>query len=594
MIKTLFLIYRLLNKKQKINFLLIQVASIIASIFEVLSLISIAFFVKNLLNPQTLDNYKFLFFLQNFFEFKNNYDFLAAIIIIVIFISAVTNILNVALYNRFTHFITADFGSSLYEYYIKEDYTNFNKQDYNYYLKILNIDLIRFSENFLKNFLLFTSRLVLTIFIFIVLAIYNFQASFISLVVVGLIYFFIYRFIKKKIRLSDFNITNQFETLTKNLAESFYGIKDLKFYQKENHFINLVKQSFFYIAKNKSRIGSIAMMPRYLIEFIALFLIILVIVFAVKNGATFESLLSSLALFIFAGYKLLPAVQNIYYCYTDMKSSSQSFYKFSDALKKAKFNQNSFKKDLKNNFEAQSINLKNIDFSYLRKETKELKNINISLTFNKNYLILGKTGSGKSTLVDLILGFIKQDKGEILINNNFDLHDNIIQFREKIGYVPQSISLINDTWENNIVSFSKRKIDKNLPELDKIIKICDLSEISNLKESYIGEKGKYISGGQKQKIGFARALYDNPEILILDEATNSMDPKTESIIMRNVINLKSLKSIICISHNITLSQYFDEIILIENGKVIFFETKKNFLENEDLLQKYLNNKDIRL
>ena len=192
---------------------------------------------------------------------------------------------------------------------------------------------------------------------------------------------------------------------------------------------------------------------------------------------------------------------------------------------------------------------------------------------NENIGIFGESGSGKSTLVNLITGLIRPAHGSIKYENN-NINDILGYYHNKIGYISQNISLMDDSIKNNIIFFSEKEIDNQ--KIDFLVKNIGLekliNELPNGLDAIIGENAAKISGGQKQRIGIARALYNNPEFLILDESTNALDPETEKKIIEAIFSIKDIKNIIFISHKVSNLKYCDKIYKLSNGKIENYET----------------------
>jgi ABC-type bacteriocin/lantibiotic exporter with double-glycine peptidase domain len=233
-------------------------------------------------------------------------------------------------------------------------------------------------------------------------------------------------------------------------------------------------------------------------------------------------------------------------------------------------NKNNKKIEINKNFKIQSISSKDLEFQYPNSQLSVLKNISLRIKRGEFVGIIGNSGSGKSTLIDIILGLFSPTSGEMKINDSseFSLVDD---FEKKIGYVPQDIYLMDDTIEKNIALGVKEKnIDKN-----KIIKLInDLkleSIISQSKDgikTHIGNRGIKLSGGQRQRIGIARALYKDPEILILDEATNALDIDTEKNIFETLYNLKNDRITILINHRVDMLSNCDNIYVLDKGEIV--------------------------
>jgi ABC-type multidrug transport system fused ATPase/permease subunit len=276
----------------------------------------------------------------------------------------------------------------------------------------------------------------------------------------------------------------------------------------------------------------------------------------------------SLGVIAFSAQRLLPLAQKIYYSFSLMLAHKQSVLDVVDFIDiETDQGTLSEKKDLPFN---ESIILKDIKFGYSTKNKKTIfENINLKIEKKSKICILGKTGSGKSTLVDLIIGLLKPDKGQVLVDKT-NIEDSIQNWQKKISYVPQTTFLTDSTILENI-TFGMSNVDIDFKKLDKAIKIANLEDmINNLPEKLqtkIGERGVMLSGGQVQRLGLARAFYRDFEILILDESTNALDADTENLVYLNIKTEFADKTIFSITHNKELSKKFDIILELDNGKI---------------------------
>ena len=213
-----------------------------------------------------------------------------------------------------------------------------------------------------------------------------------------------------------------------------------------------------------------------------------------------------------------------------------------------------------------SLNLNNITFNY--GEKKIFDSFSFILKKNKFTFICGESGVGKSTLLNLIMGLIKPSNGEILIDGEKNLYENLDEWRNLVGYVPQNIYLLDESLEKNI-AFGQKKENINRDLLKKVIKLSNLDVFASendLSDFKLGEKGKKASGGQVQRIGVARALYKNPSILILDESTNGLDYETEKNFMMDIQKLREKVTVVFVSHRKHIKEYADEFLEIKSSE----------------------------
>ena len=281
--------------------------------------------------------------------------------------------------------------------------------------------------------------------------------------------------------------------------------------------------------------------PKNLIELVVIFSSVLIILYLFNNfNFDFNDIILKMSAFLIIAYKIIPSLQQIYYNLNIVKNHLPAVNKLSKDLK------NSQKKIKESNQSAQSfkdfnfLEIKNISFNY-KNNKNILKSVSFKIKAGQKIALTGLSGSGKTTLINILLGIINVYKGKIFINDELLKKDNLRSWQKNLGYVSQSIFLSDKSIRENIAfGVPNRKID-NL-KIKKLIKICKLNDvIKNLpkkENTLIGERGIRFSGGQQQRLGIARALYTDPSIIILDEATNALDKKTENQIIKSILKYK--------------------------------------------------------
>jgi len=356
----------------------------------------------------------------------------------------------------------------------------------------------------------------------------------------------------------------------KVVNEAFNSIKEVKLYGLEEFYNKRFQKPSKIYAKNIVSVSVIAQLPRFLLEAVAFGGIISLILILLKNGNSFNSIVPTLALYTFAGYRIIPALQQVYYATTQIKFSNSSLSSLHNDLINLKFI-NKETNDAINTRQFKKISLKNIFFCYPNSLRLLFKRLNLNISANTTVGIAGSTGSGKSTLADLILGLLEPQQGELLIDNMPITDNNRRNWQKNIGYVPQKIDLIDDSVSVNI-AFGADAKNINQEKLERSARISNIHEfiINELPNGYntiLGENGIRLSGGQRQRIGIARALYHDPQVLVLDEATSALDNLTEKTVMDLLNKLQNNITIIIISHRLTTLKNCNKIFYLEKGEV---------------------------
>ena len=361
------------------------------------------------------------------------------------------------------------------------------------------------------------------------------------------------------------------------LQQGFHAIKDIKVKNKENSFI----QQFSYHDKetsfNEMKYHFIQTLPKLLLEWLLVIgvMVLMVVIFFQKEDLT--GILPTLALFFVAAFRLMPSITRIMNNLQSIRWGEPVIDSLNEELILANSKLN---KDIKQNkiIFDRSIELKNINFNYKNSNKNILSDINLKIKFGDNIGLLGFSGAGKTTLINLILGLLKSSSGTILANGT-DIHSGLISWQSHIGYVPQNIYLTDDTLKKNIAFGIVDDKEIDLKKIDKAIKDTQLtklvSSLNNGLNTKLGEFGERISGGERQRIGIARALYNDPKLLILDESTNSLDSQTEEKILEDVISLNKSMTILMIAHRLSTLSKCNRILKLSNSNIEEVNVKSN-------------------
>ena len=470
---------------------------------------------------------------------------------------------------RFSQKLRSRVSNFLFTKYIYDNYEN--------HLKIKSGDLIRditslpatFQNSVFSSILLFQELLVL-IGLISLLLIVNFKFTLIS-VVVFIIYFALFKiFFKKKLLLYGNEIIKSQALFTKFLYFSMTCIKDIKIFQVENFFKDNYEKYYNQFSEIHAKNQFLNVLPRILIEVFLIILLSLFVIVLFFKDVDFLNLLPYLTIFFAAIVRMMPSVSKILsmhnvIIYTTpsnliVKNHLKNFQNIDKVVTK---NNYTFKKNSK---KKEIVEIKNISFSFNKddSETKILRNLNCTINKNTIFGIFGKSGSGKSTLLNILCGILKPDEGDINYYGD-DVMKNIALWKNKIGYVPQYVNLFDGSVINNLLYQQECNDIKNLKQKLEDVNLSKF--IESLPKKYdtkLGEGGSNLSGGQRQRLGIARALLKNPEILIMDEATNSLDGKNEEQILELLLKLKEKLTVIFVSHDEKVMKICDEMINLDN------------------------------
>jgi len=362
----------------------------------------------------------------------------------------------------------------------------------------------------------------------------------------------------------------QLDQLTyKQLIEGLSGTKEIKIFSVENYFFN----NFFNLNKNKSRIHTkvqvLNTIPRLYLELLTVIGISILIIVINLQTSNPTQLISIIGLFIGAAFRLLPSINKIMNSLQIISFAvpviNVIHREVTIVINNEQIHKNNFPTII-DDFQN-SISIEKLSYKYENTEKKVLNNINLNIKKGDLVGFIGKTGSGKSTLINLIIGLLIPLEGNILVDG-IPINNNIKAWQKNIGYVPQNIYLTDNTIKNNI-AFGIEDKDIDLEKINNAVKLAQLenyiASLENGLDTIVGERGVKISGGERQRIGIARALYNNPPVLILDEATSSLDINTEADFMIAINNLYKLKTILIIAHRLSTIEQCDVVYEIKNG-----------------------------
>ena len=444
-----------------------------------------------------------------------------------------------------------------------------NKNSSTIIYNILNLTGF-FSSVYLDAIILLIIELVILIGILSLLLYYNLQITLVLIIIFGGCILAIYLLNKKKLknigRDRNFFSEKQLEDLQRGIG----GIREIKILGKESFFINNFKTSTNRLVDANYISSIISGTPRLLIEFLAVFCLTIAITILTIEGKKLAEYLPLLALYLAATYKLMPSFQKLIFLMNRLKYSHHTAKQLLNLLPEVLVNENIY--NIKGNklVFSSEISINNLSFKYPKTEKYILSNINFKIQKNSFVGICGESGVGKSTLIDLIAGLIEPNKGSILVDN-VDIFKNLRNWQNVIGYVPQNIFLIPDSIKNNIaLGLDSSEIDDKLLDqaIDKSFLREFIESLPDKENTIVGEHGSLISWGQRQRIGIARSLYNNPSVLIFDEATSSLDPETEENILKEIKLLKRNLTLIFISHKQSSLKSCDKVFYLKN-KTIF-------------------------
>lgn len=592
-----FKLLALLTPKERLRAQLLAFMILMMALLDTLGVASIMPFIAVASNPDLIESNFILFTLYVSLGEPSKSDFtlmlgalMFALLVLALAFKAITTYFQL----RFNYMREYSIGKRLIEMYLNQPYVWF---------------LTRNSSDLGKNILSEISTVVEKAFIPCTTLISQSAVAFALLVLllivdpllaisIGVVLASTYVVIFKVIsgKLNRLGLSS-YEANTKRFSvvnEAFSAAKEIKVGSLENFYITHFATQAELYAKYQSAGLAMVSLPRFALEATVFGGMLLIVLYLMAQGSSFTSVLPIISLYAFAGYRLVPALQQIYGSISQLRIIAPIVNSLYDELSELKFDSATNSKEASITLNT-SIALHNVDFTYPGADKKALSGINISIPIKKVIGLVGSTGCGKTTIVDLILGLLRPQLGALCIDGQVINSSNIKQWQKLIGYVPQEIYLADGTIESNI-AFGVNKSDFNKSLIIRAAKVANLHEfiMTDLPHGYetkVGERGIRLSGGQRQRIGIARALYRSPQVLILDEATSALDNLTESVVMDAINELRNDITIILVAHRLSTVKKCDQIFVIENGVVVDQGGYVQLKASNQFFQKPVNGQD---
>lgn len=546
---------------------------ILTSVLEVIGIGSVIPIVYSVNDNSFFEKYEFFISLKNYYNLDNQQDSLIFFLKFFCIIFIIKNI-----YLIFFHYFEGififsfirDISTNLYKNYIIKPYQSIIEENSSNIISKLTTEL-SLVQNYLISLLqIYTESIIFIFIISFTLFFYSSNIIF-FLIIYGFVIFLFFLIFYKKIKLLG-KSRKSFEILrSAKIQETIGGIKDIKIRNKENEF----SSNYFFLANSISKFFykyyAIQKVPRiYLETSIIICLSFLTFFLFKKNNLDVNAIFSTLAINFAIFLRLMPSVNKLVNAFNTNNWSKQSAYEIINLSQK----KNITKKLVKPNFKK-DLRFENLSFSYNNQKNLIIKNLNLTIKKGEKIAIIGNSGLGKSTFVEIFCGLLDTIKGKIKIDGKDLSNKKTVNF---ISYAPQTPFLFDDTLYYNI-TLEKEVNNKILEKFNKILNICELQKFHKLnikkrKNYSLGDKGVKISGGQKQRVGLARCLFNESDIIILDEPTSSLEQSLEKKIITKILKYFANKTIVAITHKKSVAKMFDKTLILKKKKLINYNFKK--------------------
>ncbi len=565
-------VWRILDKNEKKWFVFLLVGALLGAVLDTLSITLVLPAVSLLTDPNFKTEHKSLQPIFNLFGDPSPGSIVVIGMFLLVGVYIVKNIyLGTAKYlqMRFQARVEVRLSNGLFEKYLHQPYSYHLTQNSSGLIRNL-MDARAITDYAIAPVLLVFTETLILLGLATVLLVIQPVGSIAVVSTMGLSGYFFHRVTRKYAGI--WGKERQFHDgeRLKEAQHGFGGIKDVKILGHEQHFLER------YEAHNDAKVSAdqkfmfLQQLPILWLEVLVIFGLASLVSILIARGQSTSDLLPTLAIFAAAAFRVMPSAQRTLNSLQSLKYGHSILETISNDLSLSTSSSLITTHETANNISQ--IELRNVSFGYEGIQVETIKNISLTIGKGQSVGFVGASGAGKSTLIDLVLGLLEPTDGQILVNGG-NISEDIRLWQRNIGYVPQSIFLTDDTLRSNIAFGLTKEMIKD-EAVEKALAAAQLSDfVKTLPaglETMVGERGIRLSGGQRQRIGIARALYHNPSLLVLDEATSSLDLETESGVMEAVEELHGQKTIIIVAHRLSTVSKCDNLALIENGELVAF------------------------
>jgi ABC-type multidrug transport system fused ATPase/permease subunit len=586
MLQTAKKILSLLSQKERKEASLLLLMVLIMAICDTIGVASVMPFISVMANPVLVESNESLIFLKFLLKSESEAGFLfslGVIIFILLLLSLAVKATTVFLTLRFTLMRESSIGERLIARYLSQPYAWLIGHDSAEMSKVILSEVNHVIHQIVLPLTVLISQTAVAVGLLTLLILINPLLAFMIGLVLTISYILIYAAVSTHLKTIGKIRSDSNKARFQIINEAFSAPKLIKFLGLEEAYVkNFICVAESY-ARTQAAVQIVTQMPRFLLEAIAFGGLLVVILYKMASGLGLAEILPIAAVYAFAGYRLMPALQQIYTSYSQLSFASDSLDRICADLSRLEVVVPSVKKNIEVTFKRE-LKLENISFKYPGVIGYAVKNLSLCIPYKSNIGIVGVSGSGKTTIVDIILGLLVPNSGSLSIDGVEISNSNRGMWQKKIGYVPQGVYLKNASVAENIAfGIENKNIDN--ASLMRAAQLANIHSfiVNELQDGYstiVGERGVILSGGQIQRIGIARALYSNPTVLIFDEATSALDGITEQAVMAAIKTLEGRLTIIVIAHRISTVARCDRIYRFEKGGIKAAGTYDELIKND--------------
>ncbi|MFE7060540.1 ABC transporter ATP-binding protein [Sutcliffiella sp. NPDC057660] len=584
------MLLNLFDKKEKKKLIIILMMMVIAASLETIGIGMIVPFVGIITNPEVIKEQTLLNNIYSFFNFPSTSVFIIFSVIILLAIFIVKNSY-LLLFNYIQYRVILNqqvkLQSKLFKEYLTKPYTFHLDRNTSTLLRNVNGEVSRVFQGIVLSLFQLLTEILIIVFILVLLLFSAPLATLTASVLLGISIFLFFKVFRKKISQLGKEQQKVSGTVIKWVNQGLGASKEVKVSGREAFFINSYTKQSLIKVKNSRYMKMLEVVPRLFIETLLVSIVLITMLVIVLQGANTTNLVSTIALFAMAAFRIMPSINRVVALITTIKYSQpalnvvyEDLFLNKDPLLGTKIGTNDSNKSPLKTF-REAIKLTGVSFKYPNQKDYSVKDISLTIPIGKSVAFIGESGAGKTTLVDIILGLLHPEKGRVLVDD-IDLQDQISLWQKKIGYIPQTIFLSDDTIRGNVAfGINAKEIDDE--QVWNALEQAQLKDfvlsLPGKLDTTVGERGVRLSGGQRQRIGIARALYHNPEILFMDEATSALDNETEREIMKAIDGLRGQKTLIIIAHRLSTIKNCDIVFKMKKSELVEIENENRKLNS---------------
>jgi ABC-type multidrug transport system fused ATPase/permease subunit len=582
-------LFTLLTISQQKRFYMLQILVVLMALAEVLGVASIVPFMSVVGDISQLqqDNIISQVYQASGITSELQFIFLLGVgVLFILFFSAIISVFTIWKLSIFANKIGVEIADRLYTHYLKQDWLYHATRNSAQLTKKIAVETERVTGGIIVPLMQMNSRIVLALFLGISIVIYDPKVAILGIAAFAFAYSIFFKLVKLRLQRNGRTISEMNEQRFRLMNESFGGIKDVLLLGRDSYFTKYFNKTGRTLTYSTSTNQVLAQVPRYFMELMAFGSMVALLLYLIASyDGNLGLILPIVSVYALATFKLIPAFHQIYGNLAEIKGNIAAFESIQQDLIASKQTQLVKLKPEQGYLRPEKqISLENITFTYTSLKEKTINQLNLSIPANSVIGIVGPSGSGKSTLINILLGLIKPQQGHLKIDNTIINDQNLRLWQNTIGFVAQSIFLLDGTIAEN-VAFGIQQDQIDLEQVQRVLKLARLTELLQSLEqgihTKVGERGVQLSGGQCQRIGIARALYHEPDVIVFDEATSSLDGITEKTIMEAIHDFSGEKTVIMIAHRLKTVQKCDKIFFIDKGQLVDQGTYQELIETNE-------------